>query len=218
MKEVDYSSRATDSNEFKFCGTIVNIYQGSKTTIMTLGISTFGKYKRRNNYPHICFFDEEVRKAATVFNIHDKVLITGYVSTSKKEDVRAENRPPQTFVAEQILPAKSIMDKNMNIATAGSDPVLAPDENAIRVIGTVDKAFTGRGGNVNLIISSFHDDKYLKLIKVAVFPEKNENPMEYMRPGTRVCVDAMCRTSKREGHNGEIKYFENIVASNITVL
>ena len=202
-----------DQNEFNFCGTIVNLFNGNNVTYTTLGVTTLSGRKAYTDYPRIRIFDQELRKKIESIGVHNKVMLSGYISTNKPREDQRNDVPPQTFVCTDIKPAVSLIEADF--AVAGKSSAMIPDQNKILVAGQVQRSYIGKGGNINLIIVSFREKKYMKRIHVTYFPRRKENPMELMVPGTRVMVTGRCRTSRKEMPDGSVRYYEGVVADAI---
>ena len=106
-----------------------------------------------------------------------------------------------------------VIDERLGIESEG---MFVPDKNEIKLVGTVNRVYMGKGGNINLIIASTREDgKYLKFIHVTRFPLKSENIMEYARPGIKVGIVASVRTTRKEAPDGKLVNYESIVAEAI---
>lgn len=212
-----------DVNEFEFIGTIVNKNETEKADYFTIGTFRSMSGKRRvSDYPRIVCYDEEVRAALKKVELHDKIRIKGYVSSISPRKA-AENKgqknynPPQIFVAESITPAPSMIDEVLNVSTGNNTP--ASDKNEIKLIGTVNRSYYGKGGNINLVLAVTREDgKYLKFVHVTRFPAADENVAEYAKPNTKVGIVGSVRTARKEAPNGKTVNFESIVADAVTAV
>lgn len=218
-------SQLNDVNEFSFVGTLVNKRALEKASYMTLGI--FRKISSRNrvaDYPRMVVYGEDVRTKLEKTDLHEKLVVKGYVSSSNPKKVEAKtgrtHNPPQIFVATSIEPAPTVLKENLGIEDDdGSDSgrTFIPDKNEIKLIGTVQRSYFGRGGNINILLAVTREEgKYLKFVHVSRFPFSSENTQEYAKPGTRVGVVGTVRTTRKPSPDGKKNVnYETIVADAI---
>ena len=202
-----------DINEFKMCGVIVRKFLNEKSACIILRLTTHRGRGAITNYPRIHFYTEEAVDMVKNLTIYDKVVVEGYVSSFKEQK---PGFPPQSFVGTNAYSSKQYLAEHLG---KDEDDVLGDmyeDINEVTIKGTVEKAYFGSGGNLNLEIITFHDEVYMKRIRVTMFIKEDENPCALIIPGSRVLVTGRCSTVNKPNREGKNIHYESIIANTIT--
>lgn len=180
-----------DRNEIHFTGEVIAVRSTRAVTTMTMRVTTNQNGRAYTNYPSFAIFDKDVRAKVDSIPLRVPVTATGYVSSQKLTDEQKER------AAALGMPEQSFVLNDIRIADTGQE-----DENRIEIVGAVERAFVGRGKIIHFIIASVREGKYLKRIKVDVFPKDGIDYLDLMASGTRVKAIGHCATSTRSTDNG----------------
>ena len=187
--------KVMDDNKIVFTGIVIWKEESQSTTAITMRVTTRpeGRTRRYTNYPRMFVFDQETREKMSQIATGSRVVVEGYVTSTKAQrdengNVIPSNRPLQSFVATDV-----------RIATAEDE-----EENAVEIVGAVERAYVTRSGVVNFIVVSFRDGHYLKRIKISAFPRNDVNYMEFMPQGTRVRIKSHCSTVMDDTQRGRV--------------
>lgn len=205
MAEIITVQHEKDKNEVKFKGEVVSKRSSRVLTTMTLRVTSMVNGRQYTNYPSFAVFDTKAREKADTIPLRVPVIVTGYVTSQKlteeqKERAAVLGMPEQSFVLEDI-----------NICEPGDEV------NEITIVGSVERAYvssSGHGQIIHFIVASVREGKYLKRMKIDVFPKEGVDYISLMARGTRVKAVCHCATSVRTTDNG-VKSVEYIVADEI---
>lgn len=194
-----------DRNEIHFKGEVISKRSSRALTTMTLRVTSMINGRQYTNYPSFAVFDSEAREKADTIPLRVPVVVTGYVTSQKLTDEQKERAailgmPEQSFVLEDI-----------HICDPGDEV------NEITIVGSVERAYvssSGRSQIIHFIVASIREGKYLKRMKIDVFPKEGVDYISLMARGTRIKAVCHCATSVRSTDNGT-KSVEYIVADEI---
>lgn len=195
-----------DRNEVHFKGEVTSRRSTRMLTTLTIRTTTTVNGREQSAYPSFAVFDAKAREKADVIPLRVPVDIRGYVTSQKltdeqKERAAALGTPEQSFVLEDI-----------SICEAGDET------NEITVVGSVERTYvtsTGRSQIIHFIVNTIREGKYLKRIKIDVFPKEGEDYIPLMPRGTRIKATCHCATRFHSTDNGN-RTVEFIVADEIT--
>lgn len=193
-----------DKNEVRFTGEIIAKRSTRVLTSMTMRVTTKGGTRDYTNYPSFAVYDAELREKTDSLPLRIPVTVVGYVNSQKLTEEQRQ-RAAALGTPEQALVLTSI-----EVADEG-----AQDENSVEIVGAVERAYVGRGKILHFIIATIREEKYLKRIKVDVFPKEGIDYLDLMASGTRVKAIGHCATSTRNDDSGS-RTTEYIVADEIT--
>lgn len=206
MAEIVVKTKRKDENKFHFCGIMIGKSGSAVTRTVTMRMTTKHNNRMYINNPVVLAFDQALQEKIEAIPLRVPIIADGYI-TSKKQDKNAEKHgsfeyPLQTFVLTDIRLAGDGEKEN---------------KNEIDIIGSVERAYVGKGRVVHFIIVSFREGHYMKRIKVDMFPKDGMNYqqlMEMMIAGTRVHVKGHCSTITQESEHGQ-RPMEFIVVDHI---
>lgn len=206
MAEIVVKTKKNDENKFHFCGVMVGKNGTKSTRTITMRMATKHNNRMYVNNPIVLAFDQQLQEKIEAIPLRVPIVADGYI-TSKKQDKNAEKRTPldrplQTFVLTDIHLANEDEKEN---------------KNEIDIIGSVERAYVGKGRVIHFIIVAIREGHYMKRIKVDLFPKEGmdyQSLIELMIAGTRVHVTGHCSVTAEDTEHGR-KPAEFIVVDNI---
>ena len=207
MAEVVVKKKKNDVNKFHFCGVMISKGSNSAVTrTINMRMATRHNNRLYVNNPVVLVFDQKLQDKVEKIPLRVPVVVDGYIS-SKKQDKNAEKHgtfeyPLQTFVLTDIHLAAD--DEKDN-------------KNEIDLIGSIEKAYVGKGKVIHFIVVAFREGHYMKRIKVDLFPKDDmdyQQLIELMIAGTRVHVTGHCSTTSQDTEHGS-RHTEFIVVDSI---
>lgn len=188
-------------------GQIVNLYEATDVTLVTLRVTSQGAREEYIFYPRTVFFDP-LRDDCRNYAVGDRVQIHGYVSQTRPTRNKVY---PQSLIGKSIGPAEDGMQRAFGLSddeVLGSFPI---DYNQFRMVGTVNDVHVGTKNNISFTLSMKMDGR-TKLVPLVAFQTDKFNPMSLLVPGKRLAVVGNYRTSKQRTRNGKIASTESAVA------
>ena len=194
MADIVVKEKKPDQNMVRFCGVIIWKQESATKMTITVRVTTKEGNRTYTNYPRLSVFNEDLKAQINALPLRVPVVVEGYVtSTKQRRDENGalipfpENTPIQSFVAESV-----------RLAEEGE-----PESNEITVVGSVEAAFVSKNGNINFVIVSFRDGRYMKRIRMGAFRRSDVDYLSMMAAGTRVQAIGHCSTFTAETRDGD---------------
>jgi hypothetical protein len=197
----------TDINDVVLQGVIVHKFITPKVAILTINT---GNSTPKINFPKATFFGDVRDKLEGDFNVGDHVCVTGNIQSSKpKADIK--NQSLIAVFAEDIVKTPSIMENAFGVETPES---YKPYRNEIRVAGEVMRIDCPSDGLIKMRIMVRKNGR-ISFVTLAHYTNTPEKILATIHAHDHVCAVGCVQTAKKN-INGETRFFENYVATEIS--
>lgn len=198
----------TNVNEVILQGIIVHKFVTDKVAILTIGT---GNATRKPNYPKVVCFNEVKDDVRDLFELGDRVRVTGNIQSSKyKKEIKNQNT--LSVFAEKVEPAFSTLKSEFEDADISNEGYI-PSINKFKVAGKVVRVESPSDGIVRLTVSATKNNR-ISFIKLTYFVKDVDSIMTTYNPGDQVFAIGVVQTVKKG--SDVVKHFENYVVTSLS--
>lgn len=219
MTEIVVSKKVEDVNKCEFVGIMIGRKESTRCLTVYFRCMTRQGAKSFNNSLMLLSFDPQLNVKASAIPLRTKVRVTGYVTSSRKKAETSTNVQETTEDTKntQRQTARGYEDLEQNFVFTNIETVDSetPDVNQVEIVGTVNRAFVSRSGNINFIINTVRENRYFKTIHCVAFPKEEINYISMMAAGTKIWIHAHCSVRSVNNEN-EAKYIETLIIDEST--
>lgn len=195
-------------NDVTVQGIIVHKFVAPKIVILTVKTKTS---TNKFNFPKVLFFGELKDKVEKEFNNGDHVCITGNIQSSKPRP-GIKNQSLVSIFGESIETSHSMMEQTFNINIENS---YKPYANIFELAGLVTRIECPVDNMFRIIIMT-KKNNHLSFIPTIFYTKEPEKVLKTIHVNDYVYALGMVQTPRKE-NNGETKYYENYVLSEIAI-
>lgn len=194
------------SNDVVLQGIVVHKIVTPKTAVLFINT---GRATKVVNFPKVVCFNGLRDRVVSDVKKGDRIRVLGNIQSSIPSE-NNKNRDLLTIFADDISPAKSIMEKSFNVE---SETSYKPFENSIKIAGSVVRIKQLTENLFNVVVFTKKNDR-VSFVTVSYYTKNPEAFVNSIKVKDSVYVLGNVQTVKKE-INGEVRYFQNYVATDI---